>query len=150
MKKSKLEPFYLVNVALYIDSIKNLRLFMQVSKHCKESIAMLHIIPYKISETKPTRNTLEQLSRYIPNLQTLKCNLTLLNELVVPESVELLIGKFIANRDNDSVKTWMEMSSELFIQTNRYSRLDYSVCLDLRILHITLMKDTLVEAVFNG
>ena len=149
-KKTKLEPCYLVNVALYIDSIKNMRLFMQVSKNCKESIAMLHIIPYKITETKPTRIYLERLSRYIPNLQTLKCNLTLLNELIVPDSVDLLIGQFVANRDNDSVKAWMAMSSELFIQTNRYSKLDYSVCVDLRILHITFMKDTLVEAVFNG
>ncbi|EDR25700.1 hypothetical protein EDI_138800 [Entamoeba dispar SAW760] len=146
----KLEAIYLMNVALYFDTTKNLKLFMSISHTCKEAVGMLHIIPYKISDTKPTRSFLERLSRFLPHLQTLKCNLTILNEIPIPQSVVYISGVLLVSRDNDSVIRWMGMCSELYITTHHYSRVDLSVCKALRILHILISKESVVSSVFDG
>ena len=49
MKMKQLEKIYLMNVALYIESIETIKRFEMISKNCQESVHMLRINPFGIN-----------------------------------------------------------------------------------------------------
>ncbi|ELP88613.1 hypothetical protein EIN_459840 [Entamoeba invadens IP1] len=65
----KLEPIYLANVVLYLDSTTTFRNFTKISKQTIIAISMLHINPLKVLRYIPF------LLHYIPNLETYEGNL---------------------------------------------------------------------------
>ncbi|KAL7712778.1 Leucine-rich repeat containing protein [Entamoeba marina] len=146
---SKLQPIYLMNVVLYFDSLQSLHNFLMVNSSCKQAITNLHIIPQRVTSTKLNSSLLRKLSVYFPSMQTLRCHLSLLNELVLPTSINQIYGEMTANRDNHSVTKWMKMCYKITIQTHRYSRIDYSQFNILRHLHLILRSDSYVSVVIS-
>ncbi|ELP90877.1 hypothetical protein EIN_359700 [Entamoeba invadens IP1] len=147
---SKLEPIYMMNIVLYLDSTKTLHKFFCVSKKCKEAVGMLHIIPYRISDNKPTSTFLEKFSKFFPKLHTVKCTLSMLNDIKLPRSVVFLIGFITASQETNFQSNWLQMCVEVHIQTNCFSRVNYAKMTNIQSLYLVLQANSQAGNVFSG
>ena len=74
----KLEPVYLTNVLLYIESIETITTFISVSKRCKEASLILKYYSkrFEMNQNENPMMKIIPMNLYdmFPNIQTIRCN----------------------------------------------------------------------------
>ncbi|ELP89895.1 hypothetical protein EIN_472530 [Entamoeba invadens IP1] len=77
-----IEPVFLANIVLYLDSTTTFRNFLNVSEKCRLAVSMLHINPPRVLRYIPF------LRKYIPNLETYEGNINEAQNEITKEMVD--------------------------------------------------------------
>ncbi|KAL7712240.1 hypothetical protein QTN25_010150 [Entamoeba marina] len=96
MQPKQLEPFYLINVLLYVEN-ETVLSFEFISKNCGEAIKMLHTNPWK-NPTEKVLNDILSMFKHFPRLKTLQIDTRTL--LALPdEYIDLVERVQIVDKD---------------------------------------------------
>ncbi|KAL7712146.1 Uncharacterized protein QTN25_010217 [Entamoeba marina] len=119
---SRLEKVYLMNVILYMDSLKTLYMFIRISKSTFESMQMLHINPFYSSQTIKKEIELFSKEAQLQTIRTDDLNLPCLNSVKQIEAYNIFLSH--------SIPKYADKINSLTCFPNSFK--NYSSCCNLK------------------